>query len=178
MRRFRKRNRGMAKSEAITACMPSWPEIPTPMSAVWIMLTSFAPSPEVIHTVSLIITIIIITIAFKGAFRDFWHSFTAPWTRMLKWPRPNCVQITCNTMSAYHMHMCHMDSSAIKLKSHLFYLYFIGWTINWWRKGGNRSTQRKPLVTRFGSFVTTMLIFTELVSTYYQGGGIAPWGTS
>jgi hypothetical protein len=27
-------------------CMPSWPEIPTPTSATWIMLTSLAPSPE------------------------------------------------------------------------------------------------------------------------------------
>lgn len=27
-------------------CMPSWPEIPTPTSATWIMLTSFAPSPR------------------------------------------------------------------------------------------------------------------------------------
>lgn len=27
-------------------CMPSWPEIPTPTSATWIMLTSFAPSPK------------------------------------------------------------------------------------------------------------------------------------
>ena len=35
----------MAKSEAITACMPSMPEIPIPTSAVWIMLTSLAPSP-------------------------------------------------------------------------------------------------------------------------------------
>ena len=34
-----------AKSEAITACIPSWPLIPIPMSAVWIMDTSLAPSP-------------------------------------------------------------------------------------------------------------------------------------
>lgn len=27
-------------------CMPSWPKIPTPTSATWIMLTSFAPSPR------------------------------------------------------------------------------------------------------------------------------------
>lgn len=27
-------------------CMPSWPEIPTPTSATWIILTSLAPSPE------------------------------------------------------------------------------------------------------------------------------------
>ena len=36
-----------------------------------------------------------------------------------------------------------------ELKSHLFEFYFIGWTINRWRRGGNLSTQRKPLVTSF-----------------------------
>lgn len=30
----------------IFTCMPSWPEIPTPTSATWIMLTSLAPSPR------------------------------------------------------------------------------------------------------------------------------------
>lgn len=28
-----------------TTCMPSWPDIPTPVSATWIILTSLAPSP-------------------------------------------------------------------------------------------------------------------------------------
>lgn len=27
-------------------CMPSWPDIPIPTSAAWIILTSFAPSPR------------------------------------------------------------------------------------------------------------------------------------
>lgn len=36
----------MAKSEAITACLPSTPEIPIPTSAVWIIETSLAPSPK------------------------------------------------------------------------------------------------------------------------------------
>ena len=40
-------------------------------------------------------------------------------TRTLKWPRHNCVKITCNTSSAYHVQnvVCHLvrrDSSAIK----------------------------------------------------------------
>ena len=40
-------------------------------------------------------------------------------TRTLKWPRHNCVIITCNTLSAYHVQhvVCHLvqrDSSAIK----------------------------------------------------------------
>ena len=39
--------------------------------------------------------------------------------------------------------------SLTELKSHLFELYFIDWTINRWRRGGNRSTRRKPLVTSF-----------------------------
>mmetsp|Transcript_13669 Transcript_13669/g.47220 ORF Transcript_13669/g.47220 Transcript_13669/m.47220 type:complete len:372 (-) Transcript_13669:1755-2870(-) len=43
--RSRKRNWAMAKSDAITACMPSWPLIPTPTCAAWIMPTSLAPSP-------------------------------------------------------------------------------------------------------------------------------------
>lgn len=38
-------NRDNVKSEAITACIPSCPEIPTPTSAIWIIDTSFAPSP-------------------------------------------------------------------------------------------------------------------------------------
>ena len=37
--------------------------------------------------------------------------------------------------------------SLTEFKSHLFELYFVGWTINWWRMGGNRSTRRKPLMT-------------------------------
>ena len=39
--------------------------------------------------------------------------------------------------------------SLTELKSHLFQLYFIDWTINRWRRGGNRSTRRKPLATNF-----------------------------
>ena len=88
-------------------------------------------------------------------------------TRTLKWFGRYHVQITyCNTSSSYHMQhieplsratchvMCHVvrrDSSAIQLdlKSHLLELYFVGWTINRWRRGGNRSTRRKPLATSF-----------------------------
>jgi hypothetical protein len=35
----------MAKSDEFAACSPSFPEIPTPTFAFWIMATSFAPSP-------------------------------------------------------------------------------------------------------------------------------------
>ena len=57
-------------------------------------------------------------------------------TRTLKWPRRNCVQITCNTSSAYHvqhvvLHAIWYEGTAqllslIELKSHLFELYFVG----------------------------------------------------
>lgn len=30
----------------LLTCIPSWPEMPTPTSATWIMLTSLAPSPD------------------------------------------------------------------------------------------------------------------------------------
>ena len=36
----------MEKSAASEACFPSFPTIPTPASAAWIILTSFPPSPE------------------------------------------------------------------------------------------------------------------------------------
>ena len=42
--------------------------------------------------------------------------------------------------------------SLIELKSHLLELYFIGWTINRRRRGGNRSTRRKPLATSFRKY--------------------------
>ena len=37
--------------------------------------------------------------------------------------------------------------SLFEFKSHLFELYFIGWTTNRWRRGGNQNTRRKPLAT-------------------------------
>ena len=80
-------------------------------------------------------------------------------TLMLKWPRRNRVQITCNTSSACHVQHVVVCAtwyegtaellSLTELKLHLFELYYIGWTINQWRKGGNWSTWRKPLATNF-----------------------------
>ena len=80
-------------------------------------------------------------------------------TRTLNWPRPNRVQITWNTSSAYHVQHVVLRAklyegtaqllSLTELKSHLSELYFTGWTINWQRRGGNRSTRRKPLATNF-----------------------------
>ena len=57
-------------------------------------------------------------------------------TRTLKWPGRNCVQITCNTWSAYHVQHVVLRAtwyqgtaqllSLTQLKSHLFELYFVG----------------------------------------------------
>ena len=85
--------------------------------------------------------IIIIIIAFRGAIQDFWQSSHCP-ANCLQHVRssgpPNCVQITCNTSSAYHVqHVLRVTwykgtaqlLSLTEFKSHVFELYFIGWTI-------------------------------------------------
>ena len=114
---------------------------------------------SVLYRTIIIIMIIIIIIAFKGAMRNFLtvsslHREPSP-TRTLKWPEHTCVQITCNTcnMSCYVPRGTKGQLSYwvwLSLKSHLFEFYFIGWTINRWRNGGNRSTWRKPLAMSFG----------------------------
>ena len=53
-------------------------------------------------------------------------------TRTLKWPGRNRVQITCNTLNAYHV-------QHVVLRA----------TVSQSRRGGNRSTRRKPLTTIF-----------------------------
>ena len=80
-------------------------------------------------------------------------------TRMLKWPRRNRVQIACNTSSAYHLQMsCYMPlgtkgqfSYSVWQSWNHIYLSFIllAESLNRWRRGGNWSTRRKPLVTSF-----------------------------
>ena len=59
-------------------------------------------------------------------------------TGTLKWPGCNGVQITCNTISTYHaQHVMLLAKGTAQLfsltefKTHLFELYFIGWTTNW-----------------------------------------------
>ena len=75
-------------------------------------------------------------------------------TRTLKWPGHNRVQITWNTLNSItckcHVtcHLVRRDSSAIKvsvteLKSHLFELYFIGWTIKLMKEGGKPEYPKK-----------------------------------
>ena len=64
----------------------------------------------------------IIMITLRGAFRYFYNLLTAPANclqHVHSLPRRNRVQITCNTLSAYHVQhiVCHVvrrDSSAIK----------------------------------------------------------------
>ena len=68
--------------------------------------------------------------------------------RTFKWPGSNRVQITCNTSSAHHVQHIMLRAtwyegtaqllSMTELKSHLFEIYFIGWTINRWRGGGRK----------------------------------------
>ena len=45
--------------------------------------------------------------------------------------------------------------SLTEFKWHLFKLYYIGWTINCWRRGGQPSIRRNPLMTSFRKQVFT-----------------------
>ena len=80
-------------------------------------------------------------------------------TRTLKWPGRNRVQTMCNTSSAYHVQVsCYVPLST---KGQLSYQVWQSWNciylsfillaepLNRWRRGGNRSTRRKPLATSF-----------------------------
>ena len=137
------------------------------MLLMTVMLTVATTTTTIIIMMMLIITtittattaiiIIIIIIAFKGAIRDCLLSPHCA-TNRLHHVR-NRVQITCNTSSAYHvLHVVLRATwnegtaqllNLTEFKSHLSELYFIGWTTNRRRRGGNRSTRRKPLATSF-----------------------------
>ena len=103
--------------------------------------------------------LVVIVIAFQGAVRDFLQSPHCA---------ANCLQhirssglgaIMCNTLSTYHKQHDVLCAtwykgtaqllSLTECKSHLFELYFIGWTIDWWRRRENRSNFRKPLAISF-----------------------------
>ena len=68
----------------------------------------------------IIIVVVIIIIALKGVIfttSSLLSEMSA--TRMLKWPGCSCVQITCNTSSAYHVQpalccLVQRDSSVVK----------------------------------------------------------------
>ena len=57
--------------------------------------------------------------------------------------------IVCNMLYATWYKGTAQLLSLTEFKSPFFLLYFIGWTINRSRKGGNQSTQRKPPMTSF-----------------------------
>ena len=87
----------------------------------------------------IIIIIIITIIALKGAIGDLFTIFSlrrepSP-TRTLWLPGHSCVQITCNSTSAYHVQHALLATwyegtaqllSLTEFKSHVFELYFIG----------------------------------------------------
>ena len=89
-------------------------------------------------------------------------------TRTLEWPGRNRVQITCNTSSAYHVQRVVLRAtwyegtalllSLTNFKSHLFEVYFTGWTINRWRRVVNWSTRRKPLATSSEIICATQIL--------------------
>ena len=78
------------------------------------------------------------------------------------WPGRNGVQVTCNTSSAYHVQVsCYLP---LGTKGQLSYSVWQSWNriylsfillaepLNRWRRGGNRSTRRKPLTTSFRKY--------------------------
>ena len=80
-------------------------------------------------------------------------------THTLKWLGRNHVQIMCSTSNAYHVQVsCYVP---LGTKGQLGYLVWQSWNriylsfillaepLNQWRRGGNRSTRRKPMVTSF-----------------------------
>lgn len=77
----------MAKSEAITACLPSTPEIPIPTSAVWIIETSLAPSPK----------------NDQGAFKFLWKTTINQFVKRVPMPRVRICSccLTILTINAF-----------------------------------------------------------------------------
>ena len=80
-------------------------------------------------------------------------------TRTFKWPGCNRVQITCNTSSAYRVQHVVLRVTWYEGTAQLFswqslnriHLSFIllAEPLSPWRRGGDRSTRRKPLATSF-----------------------------
>ena len=62
--------------------------------------------------------------------------------------------ITCSMPCAIWYKGTAQLLSLTEFKSHFFFflLYFIGWTINRWRRGGNQSNQRKPPMISFRKY--------------------------
>ena len=74
-------------------------------------------------------------------------------SRTLKLPGLNRVQVTCNTSTAYHVLLSLTGFKRIWRGGGggggFFVLFFFGYTIHRRKRGGNRSTQRKPLAMSF-----------------------------
>ena len=90
-------------------------------------------------------------IAFKSAIWDFWQSPHCA-ANCLQYVR-NHVQIMCNTSSTYHMqyimlHATWYEGTTQLLRQSLNHIYsgsiLLAEPLNRLRRGGNRSTQRKP----------------------------------
>ena len=106
---------------------------------------------KVVIIITTTTTIIIITL--KGAIRDFYNLLTAPRTVSNMYAQvaraqlcANHVQhIECLSHATCHVtcHMVRRDSSAIKFDrveiAFIVALFYMAETINWWRRGGNRS---------------------------------------
>ena len=79
----------------------------------------------------------------------------------LFWSQTFCIRVQHVVLRATWYQGTAQILSLTELKSRLFQLYFIGWTINRWRRGGNRSTRRKPLTTSFRKCQRRVPIMTE-----------------
>ena len=91
----------------------------------------------------------------KDLIQDFNKLFTAPKTvsntyTQVAWAQScanyiqHMVPIICNMLWATWYVRTAQLLSLTGLKSHLFPLNIVGWTINRWRRGGDQSTLRKP----------------------------------
>ena len=133
------------------------------------------------------IIIIIIIIALRGAIWDFLQCPHCA-ANLLQHVRSNgpgaimCKSRACTTSAYYMQHVVLRATqyertaqllNLTEFKSLLFELYFIGWTINRWRRGGNWSTRRKLLATSFRKsgvllkqikLSNLMIIFSEIFS--------------
>ena len=106
-------------------------------------------------------TIIIIIIALKGAIRDCSQSPHCAANRLQHVCSSGLGAIMCKSRATHRaLITCNMSYCLPRgTKGQLSYwiwqswnriyfnFYFIGWIINQWRRGGNRSTRRKPLAT-------------------------------
>ena len=109
----------------------------------------------------IIIIIMIIIIALKGAIRDFYNLLTALRTVSNTYAQVAQVQSCANHVENIERLSCATCCVPLGRKVQLSYSVWQSWnriyfsfilvaeTINWWRRGGNRSTRRKPLTTSF-----------------------------